>query len=64
MADSPCIQDDKRPSYSSEENVRLLRIEVGEVLAFAAATARRTGPSEMAALEHLQYSHGGLTPTE
>jgi DNA-binding MarR family transcriptional regulator len=29
-----------------------LQIEVGEVLAFAAA------------LEHLQHSHGGLTPTE
>jgi DNA-binding MarR family transcriptional regulator len=43
-----------------------LQIEVGEVLAFAAAMARRTGLglSEMAALEHLQHSHGGLTPTE
>ena len=36
------------------------------MLAFAAAMARRTGLglSEMAALEHLQHSHGGLTPTE
>ena len=36
-----------------------MRIEVGEVLAFAAAMARRTGLglSEMAALEHLQHSH-------
>ena len=44
----------------------LLRLEVGEVLAFAAAMARRTGLglSEMAALEHLRHSHGGLTPTE
>jgi DNA-binding MarR family transcriptional regulator len=43
-----------------------LQIQVGEVLAFAAAMARRTGLglSEMAALEHLQHSHGGLTPTE
>jgi DNA-binding MarR family transcriptional regulator len=60
------IQDDVSPRYSSEEIVRLLRIEVGEVLAFAAAIARRTGLglSEMAALEHLQHSHEGLTPTE
>jgi DNA-binding MarR family transcriptional regulator len=52
--------------YTSEELVHLLRVEVGEVLAFAAAMARRTGLglSEMAALEHLQHSHGGLTPTE
>ena len=43
-----------------------MQIEVGEVLAFAAAMARKTGLglSEMAALEHLQHSHGGLTPTE
>jgi DNA-binding MarR family transcriptional regulator len=59
-------QDKSSPSYSSEEIVRLLQVEVGEVLAFAAAMARRTGLglSEMAALEHLQHSHGGLTPTE
>ena len=46
--------------------MRLLRTEVGEVLAFAAAMAHRTGLglSEMAALEHLQHSHEGLTPTE
>jgi DNA-binding MarR family transcriptional regulator len=44
--------------------VRLLRVEVGEVLAFAAAMARRTGLglSEMAALEHLQHPHGGSPP--
>jgi DNA-binding MarR family transcriptional regulator len=60
------IKDKKLSRYSSEEIVRLLQIEVGEVLAFAAAMARRTGLglSEMAALEHLQHSHGGLTPTE
>ena len=36
------------------------------MLTFAAAMARRAGLglSEMAALEHLQHSHGGLTPTE
>ena len=43
-----------------------MQIEVGEVLAFAAAMARRTGLglSEMSALEHLQHAHEGLTPTE
>jgi DNA-binding MarR family transcriptional regulator len=66
MNDELDIQDNVSPRYSSEEIVCLLRIEVGEVLAFAAAIARRTGHglSEMAALEHLQHSHGGLTPTE
>src|ERR687895_490001 len=60
------IQDRRLSRYTSEEVVRLLQIEVGEVLAFAAAMARRTGLglSEMAALEHLQHAHGGLTPTE
>jgi DNA-binding MarR family transcriptional regulator len=60
------IQDIRSSRYSSEEIVHLLRVQVGEVLAFAAATARRTGLglSEMAALEHLQHSHEGLTPTE
>ncbi len=60
------IEDKRSSRYSSEEIVHLLQIEVGEVLAFAAAMARRTGLglSEMAALEHLQHSHGGLTPTE
>ena len=59
-------QDNELSRYTSEEVVRLLQLEVGEVLAFAAAMARRTGLglSEMAALEHLQHSHGGLTPTE
>jgi DNA-binding MarR family transcriptional regulator len=66
MGDNLNIQDNISPRYSSEEVVRLLQIEVGEVLAFAAAMARRTGLglSEMAALEHLQHSHAGLTPTE
>lgn len=52
--------------YASEEVVRLLRVEVGEVLSLAAAMARRTGLglSEMAALEHLQHSDEGLTLTE
>jgi DNA-binding MarR family transcriptional regulator len=59
-------QNIRSSRYSSEEVVRLLQIEVGEVLAFAAAMARRTGLglSEMSALEHLQHAHGGLTPTE
>ena len=53
--------------YTSEDIVRLLQVEVGEVLAFAAAMARRTGLglSEMAALEHLQHAgEEGLTPTQ
>jgi DNA-binding MarR family transcriptional regulator len=60
------IQDIRSSRYSSEEIVHLLRVQVGEVLAFTAAMARRTGLglSEMAALEHLQHSHEGLTPTE
>ena len=44
-----------------------MQAEVREVLAFAAAMARRTGLglSEMAALEHLQQAgEGGLTPTQ
>src|SRR3712207_1670438 len=58
-------KDIRLSRYTDEEVVRLLQIEVGEVLAFAAAIARRTGLglSEMAALEHLQHSDGGLTPT-
>src|ERR687895_840996 len=66
MGDNLNIQDIRSSRYTSEEVVRLLQIEVGEVLAFAAAMARRTGLglSEMAALEHLQHAHGGLTPTE
>ena len=52
--------------YSSEEVVRLLRVEADELLTFAAAMARRAGLglSEMAALEHLQHAHEGRTPTE
>ena len=66
MGDNLDTQDIRMSRYSSEEVVRLLQIEVGEVLAFAAAMARRTGLglSEMAALEQLKHSHGGLTPTE
>src|SRR3712207_8882542 len=66
MGDNLNTQDIRSSRYSSEEVVRLLQIEVGEVLAFAAAMARRTGLglSEMSALEHLQHAHGGLTPTE
>src|ERR671914_1950291 len=66
MGDNLNTQDIRSPRYSSAEIVHLLQIEVGEVLAFAAAMARRTGLglSEMAALEHLRHSHGGLTPTE
>src|SRR5919112_3352386 len=60
------IQDNRSSRYTSEEVVRLLQIEAGEVLSFAAAIARQTGLglSEMSALEHLQHAHGGLTPTE
>ncbi len=66
MVNHPVSQDKRSSRYSSAEIVHLLQIEVGEVLAFAAAMARRTGLglSEMAALEHLRHSHGGLTPTE
>jgi DNA-binding MarR family transcriptional regulator len=66
MGDNLNTQNIRSSRYSSEEVVRLLQIEVGEVLAFAAAMARRTGLglSEMSALEHLQHAHGGLTPTE
>jgi DNA-binding MarR family transcriptional regulator len=66
MGDNLNTQNIKLSRYSSEEVVRLLQIEVGEVLAFAAAMARRTGLglSEMSALEHLQHAQGGLTPTE
>jgi DNA-binding MarR family transcriptional regulator len=66
MVDNLEDRGNRSGGYRSEEVVRLLRVEVGEVLAFAAAMARRTGLglSEMAALEHLQHAHGGLTPTE
>lgn len=66
MSDNLNSQDTRLSRYTAEEIVRLLQIEVGEVLAFASAIARRTGLglSEMSALEHLQHSHGGLTPTE
>ena len=66
MSDNLNTQDIGSSRYTSEEVVNLLRVEFGEVLAFATAMARRTGLglSEMAALEHLQHSHGRLTPTE
>lgn len=66
MSDNLNNKDNGLSRYSAEEVVRLLRVEVGEVLSFAAAMARRTGLglSEMAALEHLQHADGGLTPTE
>ena len=44
-----------------------MQVEIREVLAFAAAMARRTGLglSEMAALEHLQQAgEEGMTPTQ
>jgi DNA-binding MarR family transcriptional regulator len=62
--------DDKGRRASSrtdEELVGLVQAEIREVLAFAAAMARRTGLglSEMAALEHLQHAgEEGLTPTQ
>jgi DNA-binding MarR family transcriptional regulator len=59
---------DKRVSgRTTEELVGLVQAEIREVLAFAAAMARRTGLglSEMAALEHLQHAGlDGLTPTQ
>ena len=59
---------DKPPlSLSSERLVGLVQVEIREVLAFAAAMARRTGLglSEMAALEHLQQAgEEGMTPTQ
>lgn len=52
--------------YSARKIVVLSQRHAAEVLAFAAALARRTGlgTSEMAALEHLQQSEAGLTPTQ
>lgn len=66
MSNNLNTRDTDSSRYAIEEVVHLLRVEVGEALAFAAAIARRTGLglSEIAALEHLQHSHGGLTPTE
>ena len=60
-------KDIRLTSHSAEELVGLVQVEIREVLAFAAAMARRTGLglSEMAALEHLQQAGGdGLTPTQ
>jgi DNA-binding MarR family transcriptional regulator len=66
MGNNLNTRDISSSRYSSEEIVHVLRVEADEILAFAAAMARRTGLglSEMAALEHLQHEHGGLTPTE
>lgn len=53
-------------SESPEKLVELQQRHVAEVLTFAAALARKMGlsVSEMAALEHLHASGGGLTPTQ
>ena len=67
MGDYLNDESKKRAGRSAEELVGLVQVEVREVLAFAAAMARRTGLglSEMAALEHLQHAgEGGLTPTQ
>jgi DNA-binding MarR family transcriptional regulator len=49
-----------------EKLVELQQRQIAEVLTFAAALARKMGlsVSEMAALEHLHASGGGLTPTQ
>ncbi len=60
-------KDNQLSRRSAEELVGLVQVEIREILAFAAALARRTGLgiSEMAALEHLQQAGGeGLTPTQ
>ena len=51
---------------SPEKLVELQQHQIAEVLTFAAALARKMGlsVSEMAALEHLHASGGGLTPTQ
>jgi DNA-binding MarR family transcriptional regulator len=51
---------------SAEKLVELQQHQIAEVLTFAAALARKMGlsVSEMAALEHLHASRGGLTPTQ
>lgn len=51
---------------SPEKLVELQQRQIAEVLTFAAALARKMGlnVSEMAALEHLHASGGGLTPTQ
>lgn len=60
-------KDKRSAGRSAHELVGLVQVEIREVLAFAAAMARRTGfgLSEMAALEHLQQAgEEGLTPTQ
>ena len=67
MGDYLDNKDKRPPSLSPERLVGLVQVEIREVLAFAAAMARRTGLglSEMAALEHLQQAGGdGMTPTQ
>jgi DNA-binding MarR family transcriptional regulator len=51
---------------SAVKLVELQQRQIAEVLTFAAALARKMGLSisEMAALEHLHASGGGLTPTQ
>lgn len=51
---------------SPEKLLELQQRHIAEVLTFAAALARKMGlsTSEMAALEHLHASGGGLTPTQ
>src|SRR4028118_2312838 len=53
-------------SEAPEKLVELQQRQIAEVLTFAAALARKMGlsVSEMAALEHLHASGGGLTPTQ
>jgi DNA-binding MarR family transcriptional regulator len=62
-------QDSRLSSNIGESPERLLELQqrqIAEVLTFAAALARKMGltVSEMAALEHLHASEGGLTPTQ
>ena len=62
-------QDSRLSSNTSEAPEKLVELQqrqIAEVLTFAAALARKMGlsVSEMAALEHLHASGGGLTPTQ
>ena len=63
------IQDSSLSSNTSEPPEKLVELQqrqIAGVLTFAAALARKMGlgVSEMAALEHLHASGGGLTPTK
>lgn len=66
MANHLNSKDTESSSNSAEDLVRLVQVQVAEVLAFAATMGRRMGlgHSEMGALEHLQHAEAGLTPTE